>query len=164
MHIVTDYLLPTEPCYGAMQGPVLMPMPNGSQEERWVERVFVVRGDAIAKHERDLGEAKAFEGCIQSRDLIDGDITVQEVLEQLEQDRTDFYWARRKEELRKQSNLIQEAIAQTEERHRIINNRSVMGPMVSKQRNGFSRQTVDRYISQRRQDYYGIIPQRGRHG
>lgn len=162
MHIVTDYLLPNEPCYGAMAGPVLMLGPNGSEQFRWVERIFVVRGDAIAKWERNLGPAEDFKGVIQTRDLLDGDVTVAEVQEQLAIDRADTYWARQQAALRAQSTLIKDTMDQLEERRAIINNRTVSGPKSTKQRNGFSKQTINRAISQRHQDITGIIPRRQR--
>ncbi len=162
MHIVTDYLLPNEPCYGAAQGPRLIPLPDGSQQWRWLEWVFVIRGDAIAKWEKDHGPAENFKGMTETRDPLDGELSVQEVQEMMVQDRTDHYWQDKLPELRAQSTLMKDAMDQLEERRAIIHNRTVSGPGGTRQRNGFSPQAIQRIISQKRQDYTGIVPRRQR--
>ncbi len=163
MHIVTDHLVPGEACYGASACPVMTTGPSGAVEWRWVERLFVIRGDAIAKYERDLGPASDFKGVIQTRDLLDGEVSVDEVLHQLDIDRQDTYWADKKAEFKSQSTLIADTMDQLEERRAIIANRSVFGPGGgTHQRNGFSKIQIDRLIADKKRSYKHINLPKGR--
>src|SRR3989304_1792053 len=61
MHVVADRIFPSEPCWGLQEGPEQRVVhPNGGQEMRWVQRLWVIRGDRKAKFEPDSGPASDF--------------------------------------------------------------------------------------------------------
>ena len=154
MHIVTTAVFPGEPCHGLFEGPE-----NG----RWVQKVFVVRGDTIAKYQIDLGPEEDFASVTPIVIPGFGDDSVAALQYFAEKNRTDDYWAKRAEEMLAGSTLIADHVRQAEIDHAVIRNRSVFGPGYAVQRNGYDSTVAARKISAARQDYYGIIPQRGRH-
>lgn len=131
MHIVTDRLLPDEPCYGLFEGP------KGS---RWIQRLFVIRGDAIAKYETDMGAADLFPGIPPLLMPAEGEESVATMQWWGDMHRADQRWERRLAERKAESTLIADIVRQAEQIHHIINNRSSYGQHVAVQRIGYDRQ------------------------
>lgn len=162
MQILTQQVSLNEPCYGLREGPVKQTAANGSQRRRWIQRLWVVRGDSLARYETDMGPASRYADVQELIIPSFGDDSVAELQYEADLHRHDTYWKGRIEEIKASSTLIADAVQQTEQRHQLIHNRSSFGPYARAQRDGFSLDSVERQISQRRQDYGGIIPQRGR--
>ena len=137
MKIVTDRISPDEPCYGLAEMNRMLAMPDRSMQWRRVQAVYVVRGDAIAEYTTDLGPASAFkdvdEACIFSM----GDDRVGDLMEAAAYDRMDDTYKNLRDQVRGESTLLTDFITQKEKAAALINNRSVLGPLVSHQRNGF---------------------------
>lgn len=74
-----------------------------------------------------------------------GENTVGIMLDMSEQHRHDLQWYRRAKEMQEGSTLIADAIRRDEEARYAIRNRSVFGPQVTRMRNGYSRETFDRW-------------------
>lgn len=149
MHIITTQVSPDEPCMGLKEGPV-----NG----RWLQQVFVVRGDAIAKHETDLGPAENFESVIVPMAIIGfGDDTVGECMEAAVRNRADFYWRNRAREMQEQSTLMRDIVRQREMIHEAIHNRTISGPYQTTQRNGYSRVTTQRQLIEKKRERTGKV-------
>lgn len=111
-------------------------------ELRRIQTVWVQRNGVIWEWSRDLGPAKRFAnpGC---------DIpalwehTVGELWDIAEIHRLkDDHWNRFMDDQAHESTLFDDWRNQVMERHEIIHNRSVIGPKVRKQRNGFYRSKV----------------------
>ncbi len=94
----------------------MMPGPNGSYSMRWIQTVFVVRGDAIAAHATDYGPAADFRHVTPLFMPSFGDDTVAELREHAEKNRHDTYWQQRADEQLAGSTLIADAIRQTQQR------------------------------------------------
>lgn len=93
----------------------MMPGPNGSQSWRWVQTVFVTRGDTIAAHTTDYGPAEDFANVIPIHVLADGDEdTVALIRAYAEKNRHDTYWQERAKEQQANSTLIKDHIEQIE--------------------------------------------------
>ena len=91
----------------------MMPGPNGSQSWRWVQTVFVLRGDAIAAHTTDYGPAENFEKVTPLFLWSPGDCdTVAQLREHAEKNRHDTYWYDRTQQMKAESTLIRDAIDQ----------------------------------------------------
>lgn len=114
MKIEAAMVHPDEPAYGLREEPRLMPGPNGSSSWRWIQTVFVIRGDAIAAHTTDFGPAENFNLVTPLMMPSFGDDTVAQLREHAEKNRYDTYWQKRAEEQLENSTLIQDAIAQLE--------------------------------------------------
>jgi len=142
MRIITDYVLPDEACHGLLERDVIVSQANGSAELRRVQEVFVVRGDAIAAYQTDLGPASVWAKVMGEGIFATGEVTVAEVMAEAEKDRHDQTGFKLKEELREGSSLVKDFLAFKEANFQIINNRSVFGPAYSKQRNGFDKQAA----------------------
>ena len=153
MHIITTQIAPSEPCHGIFEGP---------QNGRWVQKVWVIRGDAIARYETDLGPEEDFATVTPLVMPGFGDESVAAFQWWAEKNRHDDYWTRRAEEMLAESTLIKDHANQAEQDWAQIENRSVFGPVISVQRNVYDPTVAARKLSQRRQEYTGIIPQRGR--
>lgn len=114
MKIETAMVHPDEPAYGLREEPRLWPGPNGSTSWRWIQTVFVIRGDAIAAHTTDFGPAEDFALVTPLMMPSFGDDTVAQLREHAEKNRHDAYWQQRAEEQLKNSTLIQDHITQLE--------------------------------------------------
>lgn len=155
MKIVAETVLPTEKCWGLYEGPALIPLPDGSTDHHWVQDVTVIRGDHKAHFVTDFGPASKFEYVTPIMIPGFGDDTVQEVQYLAEQNRHDFYWQKRAEEMLSESTLIRDVIRQEEEIHQINHNRSMFGADFKKQRNGYSQVSMERRLREKREKYYG---------
>ena len=91
-----------------------MPMPDGSLSWRWVQTVFVVRGDTIAAHTTDYGPAENYANVIPLMMPSFGDDTVAQLREHAEKNRHDTYWQERAKAQRAESTLIHDHIDQIE--------------------------------------------------
>lgn len=165
MHYVTQWISPKEPCYGLWEGAEIAPIPgapNGATDWRWLQKVFVVRGDTIAKHITDFGPADDYEDITPIFLPNEGTDSVAALQALAEKNRRDTYWQTRVKEMLAESTLISDLIEQEEKLHEIIRNRTSIGPVVTVQRNGYDHNVVTRQVSQQRMDRTGIIPQRSR--
>lgn len=160
MHIITDTVHPNEPCYGLWEGAEMAPVPggeNGAQDWRWIQKVFVVRGDTIAKYITDLGPADDYELITPIFLPNEGTDSVATLQAMAEKNRHDTYWQTRAKEQLEASTLISDLIEQEQKIHEVIRNQTVSGPYVTNQRNGWSRVTSQRNFKQRRQERTGKV-------
>ena len=114
MKIETAFVRDDEPAYGLREEPRMMPGPNGSQSRRWVQTVFVLRGDAIAAHTTDYGPAEHFRKVIPLMMPSFGDDTVAQLREHADRNRHDTYWHQRGKAQQRESTLIRDHIEQLE--------------------------------------------------
>ncbi len=133
MHIIATHVMPDEPCYGLTENRI-----GG----RWIQRVFVVRGDAIAKFETDFGPASDFPDATPIIYPSFGENSVAQLQEMAERDRHDDRWAKRRREMQAESTLIKDILRQEEALIDVRANRSTMGPAITVQRNDFPREAV----------------------
>lgn len=113
MKIETQFVHPDEWCHGLREEPRMMPQPDGSQSWRWVQTVFVVRGDAIAAHTTDYGPAEKFAKVTPLMIWSPGDCdTVGQLREHADKNRHDTYWYDRTQQMKAESTLIRDAIDQ----------------------------------------------------
>jgi len=143
MHIVTDYVTPDEPCHGLYEGP---------QGGRWVQKVFVVRGDAIAKYQVDLGPAEDFAQSLPQAIYSDGGDTVGEVQDSAERDRNSARLMQFIQQQRDESTLIEDSLAGLEQEHLAKRNRTVIGPHVFSQRGDYPGQFARRELRGRQKE------------
>lgn len=134
MKIPTLWILPDEGCHGLYEGPRTV---NGKR--RWIQAVYVVRNDTIAEWTKDYGPAENFPRIQPVIIPGLGDDSVAEVQAMAEKNRHDTYWADRADEMLAESTLIKDHIDQLEKDQLRARNRSVIGPAVRTQRNGYSR-------------------------
>ena len=139
MHIVTDRISGDEECHGLVERSVMTELPGGGRGWCWIQSVFVIRGDTIAKYETDFGPAENFDRIQPLAIPSFGENTVAQLQELAEKNRHDDYWARRVDEMRAESTLIADHIRQLEQQQAIIANRSTFGAGVVAQRNGYPR-------------------------
>ena len=137
MHIVTDRISPDEDCHGLTEGSVMR-----AGQWHWIQRVFVIRGDAIAKYETDLGPASDYARVQPLAMPSFGENSVAQLQAFAEKNRHDTYWAKRSEEMLAESTLIKDHIRQIEQNRELIRNRSHFGPGSHFQRNGYPRQAA----------------------
>lgn len=114
MKIETMWVHPDEACHGLREEPRMMPGPDGSQTWRWVQTVFVVRGDTIAAHTTDFGPAEDFRHVTPLMMPSFGDDTVAQLREHAEKNRHDTYWQERAKAQQAESTLIRDHIEQIE--------------------------------------------------
>jgi len=112
MKIETAWVHPDEPCHGLREEPRMMPGPSGAQSWRWVQTVFVVRGDAIAAHTTDYGPAEKFAQVTPLMMPSFGDDTVAQLREHAEKNRHDGYWQDRAQAQLAESTLIRDHMNQ----------------------------------------------------
>lgn len=143
MHIVTDRIHPDEPCYGLWEGP---------KGGRWIQRVFVIRGDRIAKFETDFGPASNFKDSTEVIYPSFSENSVGQLQELAERDRHSDKWAKRRREMMAESTLISDILRQEEIKLDVVRNRSHFGEAVSVQRNDFPREAVTRKFKEKRDD------------
>ena len=128
MHIVTDRIHKDEPCWGLWEGP---------KGGRWIQRVFVIRGDRKAKFETDYGPVEDFPDATEVMWPSFGENSVGQLQELAERDRYSDKWARRRREMQAESTLIPDILRQEETLLEVRRNRSHFGPGTSVQRNDF---------------------------
>ncbi len=133
MQIITTQIHPDEPAYGLWEGPK-----NG----RWIQRIFVVRGDAIAKWTKDYGPISKWPDAVEIMYPSFGENSVAQLQELAERDRHSDKWAKRGRERLAESTLIADILRQEETLIDVKANRSHFGPGVSVQRNDFPREAV----------------------
>ncbi len=133
MHIVTDRIHKDEPCWGLWEGP---------KGGRWIQRVFVVRGDVKAKFETDFGPVSDWPDATEIIYPSFGENSVGQLQELAERDRHSDKWAKRRREMQAESTLISDILKQEEILLDVVRNRSHFGPGVSVQRNDFPREAV----------------------
>ena len=146
MRIITDRVYPSEPAHGIFEGPE-----NG----RWLQKVWVVRGDALACYETDFGPAENFEGITPLLMPGFGDDSVAVLQAFAEKNREDDYWQKRGIEMLEASTLIQDHVRQVQVDHEIIHNRSVFGPSITVQRNAYPHERAMRQLKEKTDAYYG---------
>ena len=130
MKIIAVSVHPDEPCHSLREGPR-----NG----RWVQRVYVVRGDAIAEWSKDYGPVTDWPDATEVIYPSFGENSVGQLQELAERDRHSDKWARRRREMQAESTLIPDILRQEERLLEVRRNRSHFGPGVSVQRNDFPR-------------------------
>lgn len=143
MHIVTTRIHRDEPCYGLWEGP---------KGGRWIQRVFIMRGDAIAKFETDYGPVEDFKDATEVIYPSFGENSVGQLQEMAERDRHSDKWAKRGRELLAESTLIPDILRQEETLLDVVRNRSTFGPGISVQRNDFPREAVSNKHKEKRND------------
>lgn len=156
MHYITTFISPDEPCYGLWEGYEQAPVPGGRNGEtgwRWLQKVFVVRGDTISKFITDLGPAEDYEDRITPIFIPnEGTDSVGRLQAMAEKNRHDTYWQTRAAEQLESSTLIADLIEQEAKVHEVIRNRTASGPYQTNQRNGWSHITSMRNFKERRQE------------
>lgn len=163
MRLITDYVLPDEPCFGLFEGPCMVPNLLGIQE-RWVQDIKVIRDDKIHHYVRDLGPASEYPTVQPLMMPSLGDDTVAQLQEFAEKNRHDDYWAKYTEELLESSTLIQDHLNQWEMLREARHNRSVFGPHITRERNSYPRQAVWRKWLDERAEKTGKVKGTFRNG
>jgi len=131
--IVTHRVHPNEPCHG------LFDRPEGT---RWVESVWVIRGDAIAEYRTTIGPSKDFKDVPPLLLPGMGECSVAEYQAEAERHRHDDKWIKRAKEMLAESTLISDILRQEETLLDVVRNRSRFGPGLSVQHNEFPREEV----------------------
>jgi hypothetical protein len=149
---LTDGVNPNEACYGLFEGPQYSELHN---ENRWIQQVKVVRGDTICLWEQDLGPASLYEKVQPLLMPSAGDDTVSELQWWAAKNRTDHYWHNVAEEERASSTLMQDAAREYLQIEEIRRNRSVFGPVVSTQRNGWDTTRNKEIVKAKRRERRG---------
>ncbi len=128
-----------------------MPNPHGKgMRRRWVQRVFVIRDDAIAKFVMDIGPAEDYEDRIIPILLpCFGEHTVAEFQEEAVRNRHETKYMRRRDEMLAESTLVEDAIAIVEQRYLQKSNKTLVTPSGMTQRDGWSQATAERVLRDR---------------
>lgn len=152
MHIITDHVSPDEGCWGLLEGPLTLPHGEGFRR-RWVQRVFVVRGDAIAKYQIDLGDAEHWEARALPQAIAGmGDDTVGELQEWAEHDRLEGKFMQYRKQLQEESTLVEDSLAGLEQEFLAKRNRTIIGPHVFSQRGDYPGQFARRELRSRQKE------------
>lgn len=133
LDIITTFLVPNEVCMGMRQGP---------RDGRWVEMIWVVRGDTIAKYMTDCGPVENFPHIFEQIIPGDGETTVTEFQHEAERHRHDLWAWEHQQRVRAESTLFADVNRQREERREYIDNRSVFGPYQKTQRNIYNQENA----------------------
>ncbi len=141
MHVVADRIFPDEPCWGLAEGP---------EHGRWIQKIWVIRGDRKAKYMTDFGPVSDFPDATPTVYASVGTDTVAQLQECAERDRHDDKWAKRRRELQSESTLIADILGQAEQKIAMRANRSVIGPHQTTQRIDFPREAVKERQKERR--------------
>lgn len=141
MKIITRRVHPDEPCWGLWEGP---------KKGRWIQRVFVIRGDAIAKWTKDYGPITKWPDATEIFYPSFGENSVAQLQELAERDRHSDKWAKRGRERLAASTLIPDILRQEEQLIHVKANRSQFGPGISVQRNDFPREAANRKLKEKR--------------
>lgn len=141
MKPVTIVIHPDEKAWSLRE--INLVRPPTHQWHRW-QIVTVVRNDRLAEWWNDLGPSASFP--VQQFEVPSlGEHTVGELLDIAEHSRLqDDYWQKRAVEITDGCTLIADFLDQKEERWRVINNQTVSGPLVTKQRDGFDKRAAQR--------------------
>ncbi len=131
--VMADRVFPDEECWGLAEGPI-----GG----RWIQKIWVIRGDRKARYETDLGPASDFPDATPIVYASVGTDTVAQLQECAERDRHDDKWAKRRKEMQSESTLIADILRQAEQKIAMRANRSVYGPHHSAQRIDYPREAV----------------------
>jgi len=151
MKIMADKVHPDEPCWGYWCGPERRFMGKDIGDQmRILEKVFVIRGDAIACYEEDFGPASEYGYMPPLLMPSYGENPVGLMRWHGEQHRNDDRWMKRIAEHKESSTLFQDIIRQEEQRHEIIRNKSSFGPAVTVQRNEYPHEEVHRRYNDER--------------
>ena len=149
MHIITDHVVPDEPCHGLAEGPLQMPHGAGFRR-RWVQRVFVIRGDAIAKYIWDIGPAEDWEERASPLVMPSyGENTVAQLQEHAELNRNQSRYLDLARQELADSTLIEDSLAGLEQEYLAKRNRTIIGPHVFSQRGGYPSQFAHRELRSR---------------
>ncbi|KKL23713.1 hypothetical protein LCGC14_2422630 [marine sediment metagenome] len=141
--VIALRVFPDEPVYGLKEGP---------ESGRWVQKIWVIRGDRKAKYETDFGPASDFPDATTIIYIGDGEDTVAEFQAAAQRDRHDDKWAKRRREMQSESTLITDILRQEERKIAERANRSVFGPHHSAQRIDYPREAVKAKQKERRDD------------
>ena len=95
-----------EPCHGLREE---------ARKGRWIQTVFVVRGDTLAAHTTDYGPAENFSRVTPLMMPSFGDDTVAQLREHADRNRHDTYWHERGEAHKAESTLIRDHIDRIEQ-------------------------------------------------
>ena len=152
---VANYILPDEPCWGLYEGPMLIPRPDGSVQNRWGQDLIVIRSDRKAHFVTDFGPAEDYEDVTPLMMPSEGENTIAQLQWHAEKNRQDNYWQERAAEMASESTLIADIVRQVEQIHERIHNRSTFGPLVRVERSGYSRTQTTRKFRAQREAYYG---------
>ena len=142
MHIVADRVYPDEPAYGLQEGPEHRLQLDGSTPLRWIQRLWVIRGDRKAKFETDFGPASDWPDATPCIIPSLGENTVAELQWLAERDRYSDKWAKRRKEMKAESTLIADILRNEEIMMAVRRNRSQFGPGISVQRIDFPREAL----------------------
>jgi hypothetical protein len=136
-------LRPDEPTWGME----VAETPSG-----FMTRIRVLRGGVLVWAEINHGPNAEYSGKIPPLFVpsIDGENKAGEMLQESENHRHDLRYWRRAKEMKEGSTLIRDVIRQEEEALEWVANRSVFGPALTKQRNGYSRDTTHREWNEER--------------
>ena len=156
MTLTTDFVYPDEPCYGLFEGPLMRTVGKG-QDYRWCQVVRVIRGDRKAEYLTDMGPAENFELVTPVMMPSFGENTVAQLQDRADRNRHDTYWQERAKQQQAESTLIADHIRQFEQIHEVIRNRSIFGPAVTVQRNGYSHITSERNLMARKRERTGKV-------
>ena len=141
MKIVTKRVHPDEPCHGLWEGP---------KKGRWLQRVFVIRGDAIARWTKDYGPITKWPDATEIFYPSFGENSVAQLQELAERDRNSDKWAKRGREKLAESTLIADILRQEETLIDVRANRSRFGPGIAVQRNDFPREAANAKLKEKR--------------
>ncbi len=136
MKILTSRMFPDEAAYGLYEGPRQVP---GKPGHRWIQAVYVVRGDTIAEWTHDFGPAENFDRIQGLLMPSQGENTVAQLQEHADKNREDQYWANRADEMLSESTLVEDHIRQIDQNRGIILNKSTFGRGGHYERNGYPR-------------------------
>ena len=117
-------------------------MVEGPRNGRWTQRVYVIRGDAIAEWSKDYGPISRWPDATEIMYPSFGENSVAQLQEMAERDRHSDKWAKRGRERLAESTLIKDILRQEEALLNVRANRSVIGPAITVQRNDFPRGAV----------------------
>lgn len=132
-------------------------MSVGEDEQGFYSRILVNRGDRLVSAEIRHGPDQEYAGKIPPMYVPspEGENPVGLMLQLSEEHRHDLRWYNRTLELKASSTLIADVIRQDEEARYAIRNRSTFGPKVTRMRNGYSHQTLERDWMNERADRTG---------
>lgn len=142
--VITDRIYGDEPCWGLQEIPEWRVSPTGEKEKRWVQKVWVIRGDRKARYETDIGPASDWPDATPIIYASVGTDTVAELQFLAERDRRDDKWAKRRRELQAESTLISDILRQEEMKIQMKQNRSQIGPAITVQRDDYPSQFIER--------------------
>ena len=141
MKIPTLMVHPDEECHGLWEGP---------RKGRWIQAIYVIRGDTVAEWTHDYGPASQYKDIQPIMMPSYGENSVAQLQEHADKNREDTYWADRVKTMKGESTLIADVIQQDEEMKLQIKNKTVIGPYRTVQRTLHSQQKVREAIKEKR--------------